>query len=911
MADLIRSAHTMSPVPIWDRFSPSLLRVAYQPIVALATGGILAHEALARPFSATGEPIRPDVLFGWAEHGLQADVLDAFVLERILRDAAGRLDADGLLFVNLRPGSVSTVMELLLQQTWVSSLRVVLELVEQASEGTDLALSLGPLREAGYRVAIDDVGAGYSSLARLIVTRPDFAKIDLSLVRDIDRDPVKFSLVEAIVRFAKRAGIFLIAEGVETAAELHTLQELGTEYAQGYFLGKPLWSVLRTPVAPLSQTRPRPTLGADIMLGGIVRLLRYASRGMGRGEGAVESLTVLATEATGADFCGLVHHDDNGWQWRGGSQRRQGRLADKEEARVADMLVTGEPVVIQSARDEGYPTWHNQSLAAFPIGSGRHGYGALVVGFAKPHQIRPLVVEIGRGLAALFQLTLVGGPTLASESWSVEALLGAAEGLVSQGEDPTTLLQQLLRAALTVTGSHDGFVALVEAGQLSAVGADGETFADALAPYLDEGSVEGQGPTGIALRTRTLCIVDDVRVDPRLLPWREDLLKCGVLSAAAVPLVEDDHLLGLLKIYHPDPGAFSHPDRSAALRGLTALGSSLLTRMEEYHRREEELRRRTLLLRGHSSLAQESSPEAAARLLVDTVQELTEARVVALLTPDPDGRFTPVLTTGPGRSYYDAWEGTLSDLSAPDAQTVLAAAYRLGQTCWATGTASSAQIHPLTIQSRHEEFGIRWILAVPLWSFGVSLGVLLVHGGTHNLDARVIRMVEDLARSASTALFLSDQHRNLSTATRGLQLLADLLAVNAPPPAPGDDPLPLFHRVLDSVQQSAPDVQATVVRIRDGKVQGPDLPLHALLDPWLGSVLPPGSGPAKDWGTHDIAGPLPADSLLGLGTPIRSAGYFPFERAGEHYVLVIASERREFFTPTVMNLYRSIARCLA
>lgn len=898
MADLIRSGSEVSPLPIWERFNPSLLRVAYQPIVALATGGILAHEALARPFSASGEPIRPDVLFEWAHHGLQSDVLDAFMLERILRDAADRLDADGLLFVNLLPGSIAAVMDLLLQQTWVSSLRVVLELVEQAGEGRELVRSLNPLREAGYRIAIDDVGAGYSSLARLIVTRPDFAKIDLSLVRDIDRDPVKFSLVEAIVRFAKRAGIFLIAEGVETAAELHTLQELGVEYAQGFFLGKPLWSVIRNLAAPLSHTSPRPAVGADVMLGGIVRMLRYASRGMGRGEGAGESLAALATEATGADFCALVHRDAEGWIWREGSRRRHGRLAIPEADTLSRLLLTGQPLVIQSARDEGFTAWQSQSLAAFPIGSGSHAYGALVVGFEKPHQVRPLVVEIGSGLAALFSLTLPGEAPLSSDSWSAEALLGAAEGLVSQGEDPATLLRQLLKAALTVTGSHDGFVALAEDGRLGCVGADGEAFSDDLGPYLDPDAPEGQGPTGIALRTRTLCLVDDVRIDPRLLPWRDDLLKRGALSAAAVPLVDERRLLGLLKIYHPEPGAYCHPDRKGALRGLAALGSSLLARMQAHQRRDEQMRRRSLLLRGHSSLAQESSPEAAAQLLVDTVQELTEARVVALVTPDSDGRFTPVLVTGPGRAYYDAWDNTLSDLSAPDAQTVLAASYRLGQTCWASATTSSPQIRPLNIQHRHEEFGIRWILSVPLWSLGVSLGVLLVHGGGQDLNERVVLMVEDLARSASMAVFLSEQHRNLSTATEGLQVLTDLLAMKTRRTVPAEDPIPFFQDALDIVHHRLSHLEATVVQVFEGTahplpIRSPQIPCD-LLDPWL-----------------EAAGPLAADAPLALACRAQSVGYFPFERGGKAYVLVITSAFRQFFTPTAMNLCRNIARCLA
>lgn len=89
------------------------------------------------------------------------------------------------------------------------------------------------------RLSVDDAGSGYSSLTHILNLAPDFIKLDLQLTRGIDLDPVRRSLATALVSFAKESGAAVIAEGIETGAELRTLRSLGAHYGQGYYLGLP------------------------------------------------------------------------------------------------------------------------------------------------------------------------------------------------------------------------------------------------------------------------------------------------------------------------------------------------------------------------------------------------------------------------------------------------------------------------------------------------------------------------------------------------------------------------------------------------------------------------------------------------------------------------------------------------
>ena len=119
--------------------------------------------------------------------------------------------------------------------------RIILELTEHSPVADYVALNkvLAPWREQGARLAVDDAGGGYSSFAHILSMKPDFIKFDVSLTRDIHLDRPRQALARALVGFATEMDVGVIAEGVETRAQLDTIAGIGAPYAQGFHLGRP------------------------------------------------------------------------------------------------------------------------------------------------------------------------------------------------------------------------------------------------------------------------------------------------------------------------------------------------------------------------------------------------------------------------------------------------------------------------------------------------------------------------------------------------------------------------------------------------------------------------------------------------------------------------------------------------
>ncbi|MGY1815556.1 EAL domain-containing protein [Blastococcus sp. SYSU D00820] len=209
--------------------------VALQPIVDLVTGRRVGAEALSR-FPAPWERA-PDTVFAEAHSVGLGHALELLALER----AAAHLPAiDGYLAVNVSPATLLTDgCARLLQQLPLP--RVVLELSEHDAVEDYAALSavLGPLRAAGLRLAVDDVGAGFSSLRHIVVTQPDVVKIDRSVVTGLAGDHVLRTLVGSLVTFGHGCGARVVAEGVETADDASALRDLGVDCGQGWYFGRP------------------------------------------------------------------------------------------------------------------------------------------------------------------------------------------------------------------------------------------------------------------------------------------------------------------------------------------------------------------------------------------------------------------------------------------------------------------------------------------------------------------------------------------------------------------------------------------------------------------------------------------------------------------------------------------------
>lgn len=233
------------------------LRVVFQPIVHIASNEVVGVEALSR---VDAEPRRgPDEWFADAA----AVGLDEELEVHAIRTAIASLDTlrDGVyLSVNLSPRTLLSA-RLAAALADVPGHRLVLELTEHA-EVEDYELlhrHLSSLRARGVRMAVDDTGAGYSSLRHILRLKPDIIKLDRTLIGGIDHDPVQRALSSSLVTFARELGGTVVAEGVENTEELVALERLGIPYAQGYHLGRPgpLPPELMAPAVDLREPDPR------------------------------------------------------------------------------------------------------------------------------------------------------------------------------------------------------------------------------------------------------------------------------------------------------------------------------------------------------------------------------------------------------------------------------------------------------------------------------------------------------------------------------------------------------------------------------------------------------------------------------------------------------------------------------
>jgi EAL domain-containing protein (putative c-di-GMP-specific phosphodiesterase class I) len=151
-------------------------------------------------------------------------------------------NSDALLFVNLHSEDLLDE-ELASRSTPLGAVasRVVLEITERASldHVPNVRERVSALRDVGFRIAVDDLGAGYAGLSSFATLEPEFVKLDMSLVRDVDSSPVRQRLVESMVALSSELGSRIVAEGIERVAERDTLERLGCELLQGYLFAKP------------------------------------------------------------------------------------------------------------------------------------------------------------------------------------------------------------------------------------------------------------------------------------------------------------------------------------------------------------------------------------------------------------------------------------------------------------------------------------------------------------------------------------------------------------------------------------------------------------------------------------------------------------------------------------------------
>lgn len=217
----------------------------YQPIVAAGDGGQFAVEALVRGIEADAAPVPGGRIMMAAR---AADML--FPVDLAARTSAVRNAVKGgyrgRLFINFSPAAIydpqhclrSTVA--IIHDLGYPPENIVFEVGEgETVDSMDhLKNILTVYREAGFRIALDDLGAGYASLNALHELRPDYVKMDMALVRGVHADPVKAAILSGLLKMARDIGIRTVCEGVETEAEAGWLRTHGADYLQGFLFGR-------------------------------------------------------------------------------------------------------------------------------------------------------------------------------------------------------------------------------------------------------------------------------------------------------------------------------------------------------------------------------------------------------------------------------------------------------------------------------------------------------------------------------------------------------------------------------------------------------------------------------------------------------------------------------------------------
>jgi EAL domain-containing protein (putative c-di-GMP-specific phosphodiesterase class I) len=221
------------------------LRVQFQPIVSMSECRVMGYEALIR-VPQTGQMKRAGLFYQAADRARLVSWLDIACQEQCFAEAEKcgvkdhlfiNMDAEGLSYLNLSEHSLLEQA----RERHINPGRVVIEITERQTveDFPRLMQYIKQLREEGFKIAIDDAGEGYSSLRAISEIRPEFIKIDRSMMRSIDMNGARQALLKTLTGFAHQIGASVIAEGVETRDELSTAMELGVGYVQGYLLGKP------------------------------------------------------------------------------------------------------------------------------------------------------------------------------------------------------------------------------------------------------------------------------------------------------------------------------------------------------------------------------------------------------------------------------------------------------------------------------------------------------------------------------------------------------------------------------------------------------------------------------------------------------------------------------------------------
>ena len=247
------------------------LWIAWQPVVSLKDGSIYGHEALIRGVVGSAWEM-PAALFAIArDHGLSEE-LEKTCRQLALQGAIELVSPNQRIFMNIN--NLWPDMPLGLPSAFVNNPhRLAIEISEGQPiiENDALLIAVRNWRDQGHAIVLDDYGSGYASAATVLAVSPDIIKLDRQLVANLDRDPARQSIISSIRDYTLDLGIGIVAEGIETQAELLALRALHIEWGQGFWLARPSPNPLIGPIilpptsAPTELTHDAPTYGISLL----------------------------------------------------------------------------------------------------------------------------------------------------------------------------------------------------------------------------------------------------------------------------------------------------------------------------------------------------------------------------------------------------------------------------------------------------------------------------------------------------------------------------------------------------------------------------------------------------------------------------------------------------------------------
>ncbi len=231
--------------PLKEIIAGRKLSALFQPIIDLNSGEFLGYEGLIR--GPADSPLHSPInLFGAAEQqGLSLEV--EMLSRHIVLETFAKQNLPGNLFLNVSPETLTNPSFKngqtlsFMSELGIAPERVIIEITENQPTFDFVAMRSALLhyRGMGFQIAIDDLGEGFSSLRLWSELRPQFIKIDMHFVQGVDRDPIKLQFLKSIQSIAESCGTHVIAEGVETEAELRVVKDIGIALGQGYFIARP------------------------------------------------------------------------------------------------------------------------------------------------------------------------------------------------------------------------------------------------------------------------------------------------------------------------------------------------------------------------------------------------------------------------------------------------------------------------------------------------------------------------------------------------------------------------------------------------------------------------------------------------------------------------------------------------